>query len=98
MSRTQKPYRFTTKSSPGGVSMPVGAYRVIVVEKVPRMRFIHTLGYVLREGTYGWTAQTKRLCAPFGGYRTRTEAADALYEDWRADNLDLATRLAETDS
>lgn len=63
-----------------GQNNDVNGYDVIVTASSS------VIGHVIRK-TEGWMAQpAEARRTPWGGYETRGEAADTLYEDWRSAN------------
>lgn len=93
-----RPWRLTRTLRPGDdPALHVGHWRVVVftpgpVPARPRTgRTVVTLGYVHREGSYGWVAHTAYADPErsWGGYHARVGAAECLWDDWRAENLRL---------
>lgn len=95
-----KPYSMTKKGVGAACEAQNGS-RVIAYEPGPiphlprRFRTIHTIGYVYREGAYGWTADRGPDKSPLGGYATRAAAAEVLWQNWMAENFAVAQRITE---
>lgn len=68
---------------------PAGLPHYHMVEKAGRA----LVGSVFLEPGYGWTAVPIEIGVGFsgrvgfGGYRRRADAAEALWQDWLADNI-----------
>lgn len=93
------PFRLTATVRPGDdPELHIGHWRVVVYTPGPshvaprRFRGVVTIGYVFREGSYGWTAATVDVTPQrqWGGYRLRSSAASVLFDNWRASNLRVA--------